>query len=335
MGYNRENILVFDLEGKAKAHRETFLSELAAVPGVLKASSTATIESFFGAHSTTWGLSWPGKGSNATMHYRIVDYGMIELMGIKMKEGRPFSKEFKSDGSKIIFNETAIRTMGLKNPIGTKIHFIGKEFEIVGVVKDFNFESLHGSVKPLFMILFPDMLNTVMLKVKSGNLSETLDNISKFNDEFNPGFPFAYQFLDDDFQQLYPGEKTVSILSRYFAGLAILISCLGLFGLATFTTERRAKEIGIRKTLGLSVFGILRLLLGDFTKMVLIAVLISFPISYLISRDWLKNFAYRIDLEWWFFAGAGVAVLFITLSTVSLQALKAANVNPSKSLRAE
>ena len=336
LGYNRDNIIVFDLEGKAKEHRETFLSEVTKVPGVLKASSTANIKSFFGAHSTTWGVSWPGKGSNATMHYRIVDYGMIELLGMEMKEGRSFSKDFTSDRSKIIFNETAIKTMGLKeNPIGTKIHFMGMEFEIVGIVKDFHFESLHGQVKPLFMILFPDLLNTVMLKVRTDNLSETLKRLAEFNDGFNPDFPFTYQFLDEDFQQLYAGEKTVSILLRYFAGLAILISCFGLFGLATFTTERRTKEIGVRKTLGSSEFGIVRLLLGDFAIMVLAATLISFPISYLISRNWLENFAYRIDLEWWFFAGSGVAILFIALSTVSVQAIKAANINPSKSLRSE
>lgn len=336
MGYNRDNIIVFDLEGEAKAHRETFLSEIAKVPGVIRASSTANIESFFGAHSTTWGLSWPGKTSNATMHYRIVDYGMIELLGMKMKEGRSFSKYFDSDRSKIIFNETAVKTMGLKgNPVGTKINFMGRDFEILGVVKDFNFESLHGDVKPLFMVLFPELLNSVMLKVKSQNLGETLNGLSEFNDDFNPGFPLSYQFLDDDFQELYAGEKTVSVLSRYFAGLAILISCLGLFGLATFTAERRKKEIGIRKTLGLSAFGIVRLLLGDFIKMVIIAILISFPISYVISRNWLKNFTLRIELEWWFFAGSGLAVLIIALFTVSVHALKAANVNPSKSLRNE
>jgi putative ABC transport system permease protein len=338
LGYNRDNVIVFDLEGKAKDNRETYLSEVAKIPGVLKASCAANYESFFGAHSSTWGVKWPGKDPSAkvTMHYRIVDYDMIELLGMEMKEGRPFSPDYDSDRSKIIFNETAIKTMGFKeDAIGTKIDFMGREFEIMGIVKDFHFESLHGSVKPMFMILFPDLLNTVMLKVSNNKLSETLNSLAEFNHEFNPGTPFTYYFLDDDFQDLYSGEKTVSILSRYFAGLAILISCLGLFGLATFTAQRRTKEIGIRKILGSSVFEIIRMLLGDIAKILLAAILISFPISYLISKNWLESFVYRIDLEWWFFAGAGLSVLLIALFTVIVQAIKAASVNPSESLRNE
>jgi len=326
------------LEGKAKAHRETFLSELSKIPGVINASSTANIHSFFGAHSSTWGVSWPGKDpeSNVTMHYRIVDYNMIELLGMEMKEGRAFSKNYESDHSKIILNETAIKTMDLEgDAMGTKIDFMGRKFEIAGVVKDFHFESLHGEIKPLFMILFPDLLNTVLLKVRNDRLTETLNSLAEFNRKFNPGFPLAYKFLDDDFQKLYTSEQTVSLLSRYFAGLTVIISCLGLFGLAAFTAERRTKEIGIRKILGSSEFGIIRLLLQDFTQIVLVAILISFPISYLVSKSWLESFAYKIELEWWFFAGAGTIALLVAWITVGFRALKAARVNPTLCLKKE
>jgi putative ABC transport system permease protein len=203
------------------------------------------------------------------------------------------------------------------------------------VVKDFHFESLHEEVKPLFFRLSSENANRIMIKIAGGRERETIHQLSEFYQDYNPGFAFDYTFLDEEYQAQYVAEQRVAVLSRYFAGLAILISCLGLFGLAAFTAERRLKEIGIRKILGSSNFGIVRLLSADFTKMVLMAIVIALPISYFIAAKWLESFALRIDLAWWYFAGAGCLALLIAWFTVSLQTVKAANVNPTECLKDE
>jgi ABC-type antimicrobial peptide transport system permease subunit len=174
-----------------------------------------------------------------------------------------------------------------------------------------------------------------MVKIAAGKEQETIDKLARFYGKYNPGFTFEYKFLDADYQAQYAAEKRVSVLSKYFAGLAILISCLGLFGLATFTAERRRKEIGIRKVLGSTEMGIVYLLSGEFTKMVLVAVVIALPLSYLLTKQWLDNFAFSIDLEWWYFVGAGLAALLISWLTVGTQAIKASRINPIHTLRDE
>lgn len=174
-----------------------------------------------------------------------------------------------------------------------------------------------------------------MARIKGGDEVETLERLSEFYKSYNPGFPLDYTFLDDDYQRQYVSEQRVSTLSRYFAGLAIVISCLGLFGLAAFTAKRRLKEIGIRKILGASDFGVVRLLSGDFTKTVVTAIVIALPVSYFTAKSWLDRFAVRIDLEWWFFAASGVLALLIAWFTVGLQTIKAARVNPAKCIKDE
>jgi ABC-type antimicrobial peptide transport system permease subunit len=260
---------------------------------------------------------------------------MIELLGVKMKEGRSFSKDFAGEDEKIIFNEAAIAFMGMTDPIGKKIKLWDKEREIVGVVKDFNFETFHEQVKPLFFFLGPENTGNIMIKIAAGGERETIARLEEFYSTFNPGFPFSYRFIDDDYQELYTAERRVATLSKYFAGLAVLISCLGLFGLAAFTAERRMKEIGIRKILGSSNRSIVYLLTGEFTTMVLIAIVIALPASYYMATTWLGGFVFRIDLQWWFFAGAGFAALLIAWFTVGIQTLKAARVNPTECLRSE
>jgi ABC-type antimicrobial peptide transport system permease subunit len=174
-----------------------------------------------------------------------------------------------------------------------------------------------------------------MIKIAAGREKETLAQLQRFYQEFNPGFPFDYKFLDQDYQALYAAEQRVATLSKYFAALTILISCLGLFGLATFTAERRLKEIGIRKILGSSDLGIMQLLSADFTRIVLIAILIALPVSFLLTKSWLEGFAYRIELEWWFFIGAGLVALLIAWFTIGLQTVKAARINPTQCLKNE
>jgi ABC-type antimicrobial peptide transport system permease subunit len=174
-----------------------------------------------------------------------------------------------------------------------------------------------------------------MVKIEKGKEQETMASLGSFYGEFNPGFPFTYRFLDEDYQNLYAAEQRVATLSKYFAGLAILISCLGLFGLAAFTAERRMKEIGIRKILGSTNRNIVYLLSGEFTKMVLAAILVALPASYFIATLWLENFVFRIDLQWWFFAASGSAALLIAWLTVGIQTIRAAQSNPTHYLRTE
>jgi ABC-type antimicrobial peptide transport system permease subunit len=207
--------------------------------------------------------------------------------------------------------------------------------QIIGIAKDFHFESLHENIRPLIFRLWPERTNRFMAKIEAGKEKETIDRLQAFYKAYNPGFTLDYRFLDQEYQAQYVAEQRVSTLSRYFAGIAILISCLGLFGLAAFTAERRLKEIGIRKTLGATDFGIVRLLSADFTRMVLTAIVIALPISYFITRKWLEGFAYRIDLEWWFFIASGFLAILIAWFTVGLQTVKAARVNPTECLKDE
>jgi len=334
LGFSRDNVITFTAEGKITDAPETFLSEIKKIPGVVNASYLDG--DLISMHSGTTALDWQGKHTDNTVDFEILrtGYDLVETLGLTLKEGRTFSRDFSDESSKVIFNEAAIESMGLTHPVGQTVKVWGKEKQIIGVVKNFHFESLYENVNPFFF-MFSDKARNMMVKIKAGTTQETLAQLEEFYQGFNQGVPFDYRFLDEDYQKLYASENRVSVLSRYFAGLAILISCLGLFGLATFMAERRLKEIGIRKILGASDFGIVRLLSGDFTKMVLVAIIIALPISYFIARNWLEGFAYRIDLEWWFFAGTGVLALLIAWFTVGLQTVKAARVNLTECLKDE
>jgi ABC-type antimicrobial peptide transport system permease subunit len=204
------------------------------------------------------------------------------------------------------------------------------------VVKDFQYGSIHQRVEPL-IFRFRSALagRNTMVKIKAGTERVTIEQIEKLYKEFHPKYPFEFSFLDDDYQALYEAESRVAASSKYFTAIAIIISCLGLFGLAAFTAERRIKEIGIRKVMGASEFGILRLLSADFTEMVLMAIFIALPISYVIVKKWLNDFAYRIELEWWLFVGAALAALVIAWITIGLQTVRAARINPARTLKIE
>ncbi|WP_347159017.1 ABC transporter permease [Pontibacter chitinilyticus] len=335
MGYEKDNVIYFGMEGQLNESLEAFLSEVKKVPGVVNASSID--RSMIGSHNTTAGLNWTGKKPDEVVAFEImgVNHDIIETLDMKMKEGRAFSRDFGTDSSKIIFNEAAIAAMGLKDPVGKVINLWGTNMEILGVVKNFNFQSLHENVKPLFLRLQPHNTRIVMLRMEAGTEKEAIDKIRGLYTTFNPGYSFDYTFLDEEYKAQYAAEQRVSVLSRYFAGLAIMISCLGLFGLAAFTAERRLKEIGIRKVLGATELNIVYLLSGDFTRLVLISILIALPVSYLLVKNWLDNFAYKIDLEPGYFIGAGALALLVAWLTVGMQAVKAAKVNPSQCLKDE
>lgn len=334
LGFNRDNVIKFTAEGKAAEAPEAYLSEIKKLDGIIEASYMDG--DLVGLHSGTIAVDWEGKAPDKVVDFELlgVGYDLIETLGIELAEGRSFEQEFGSEDSKLIFNETAIENMGIEDPIGKTVSLWGEEKQIVGVVKDFHFETLYEKVKPFFFRLLPKA-NNIVVKIKAGTEQETLARLEEFYQEHNMGIPFEYRFLDEDFQKLYVSEMQVAALSRYFAGLAILISCLGLFGLAAFTAERKTKEIGIRKVLGASEWKIMELLSGDFAKMVLVAIVIALPLSYYLTKNWLDGFAYKIDMEWWFFIGAGVLTMLIALITISFQSVKAALMNPVKSLKSD
>jgi len=341
LGYNKDGIIYFDMDGKVIEHRETFLSELRKQPGVQQASSIfalSTNSGFFGKDGSTGYLKWPGKPpeQQVNMNYRIVDYDMIELLNMEIKKGRSFSRTFDSKSAAVILNETAVETMGLKDPEGTTIEIWNNQYKIIGVVKDFYFESIQaGKVKPMFMLRDMGRLNTIMIKVSGNELDRTINAIQEFHSRFNPGYPFAYKFLDHDFQNLYSTERKMSALSRYFSGLAILISCMGLFGLTAFTVNKRKKELCTRKVLGASGIQLIFLLYKDISKLVFISLLIGLPVGYLITSNWLNGFAERITIQPWMFIASGGISFALMLIASGIQIFKALLINPAESLRTE
>lgn len=335
LGYNRANILSFE-RPNFREKSEVFLTTLENIPGVEQVGRM--FDNILNGEIGQSGYSWQGGDSESGYLFKspIVSYNAIETLDMKLLEGRTFSKDFQNEKEKIIINETALKKMGLVDPIGQKISYghLGGEREIIGVVKDFHYGSIHQKIAPL-IFRFSAEANNIMVKVKAGTEQSTIAAIEKVFKEFHPAYPLSFTFLDADYQALYESESRVAILSKYFSGLAILISCLGLFGLAMFTAERRKKEIGIRKVLGASVFSIVQMLTKDFSKTVIIAIFIAIPISYLIANDWLANFAYSIDLSWWYFIVPGLLVLLIAWFTVGVQTVQAASVNPIHALKQE
>jgi putative ABC transport system permease protein len=334
LGYQRDNLIYFEKEGRVAENLDTFIEELKNISGIVNASAIA--QSIVGtSQSNTMGVEWPGKEPDQMVQFFNVGvhYGLIETLGIEMKLGRSYSKQFGSEDSKIIFNEAAIETMGLNDPIGKVIRLWGEDLQIIGVVKNFNNQSLHEVVKPMFLKLSPDNIMGIMVRIQGVNQKETIQNLQKYYESYNAGYTFDYNFLSDDYEAQYIMENRVASLSRYFAGIAMLISCLGLFGLAAFSSERRFKEIGIRKSLGSSDFKIILLLSKDFTKTVLISIAIALPISYLMTKGWLDGFAYRIDLKIGYFLFAGLLAMLVTWLTIGFQAVKATKINVVKCLR--
>jgi|APTNR8051073442_1049403.scaffolds.fasta_scaffold00018_12 predicted permease len=336
LGYKKDNLIRIPIEGKVEASLETFLNEVKGVPGVVDASSMG--HSLLGRNNNTSGLEWDGKNPDDLILFENirVNYDMIETLGVEFVEGRSFSRDHGTDTSAIIFNEAAIRVMGLKEPVGKVIKLWDQyNLEIIGVVKDFHFQSLHEVVNPLFFVLNPKNTWNVMIRLEGGKEQETLKSLGNLYSTFNPGFTFEYTFQDVDYARQYSAEQRVASLSGYFAAFAILISCLGLFGLAAFTAERRLKEIGIRKALGSSSSNIVLLLSGDFTRMVLLSIALGLPVSYWLLNEWLQRFAFHIELTPWYFVTAGVIAMLIAWLTVASQAIRAANVNPVQCLRSE
>lgn len=333
LGYDREHVIHFDTENISDA----FMNELKGIPGV--ANAGRFYHDLLGRHGSTGAVDWPGRDPEKHINFGNLEmgYDLIETMDFKLAEGKSFQREFGSI-NQIVFNESAIKEMGLKNPIGMHVTLWGDDKEIVGVVKDFNFESLYSKVAPCFLQLVPMVdgyPSRVMVRLTPGDQANTIERIEKFFRKYNSGLAFEYTFFSEDYQRLYQAEQRVATLSRYFSTITVVIGCLGLFGLAAFTAERRAKEIGIRKVLGSTNAGIVALLSGEFLTTVLIAIGIAIPMSHLALSSWLRGFEYRIDIPLHYYVLSALSAVAIALVTVGSQAYKAASADPAKVLRVD
>ena len=341
VGFDREQVLVLHDTHVLGAKAEAFKVELAKLSSVVKVASAGFLPAGHTSQSVD-GIQFRDgtrTGTHRTKGYYI-DEDYLPTLGIDLAQGRNFSKAFSTENSSVLLNEAAVRTYGFKNPIGQQISTVGDGSEgskhtytVVGVVKDFHFESMHQHIAPLVIFYGKDN-DQLALRIQTNDIPRLLQKIEQ-QWKATTDNPFAYSFLNERFSKMYQSEQHISQLFAVFAGLAILIACLGLFGLAAFTTHQRTKEIGVRKVLGSSVTGIVTLLLTDYLKLILIATLIASPIAGYTMSQWLRDFAYRIDLPWWAFALAGVLATVVAVLTVSYLAIKAALVNPVKSLKAE
>ena len=339
LGFAKENLLYMPLEGDLQKNFMTFKQELLKQPGIKSISSAQSNPLETG--SSTSGVRWPGKDTTQLILFSTnpITYDYIKTMGIQLVNGRDFSRDYSLDTMNYLVNEAAARKIGYKDAVGKELTMWGDKGVIIGVMKDYHHNSLHVPIEPLILRLFKESSGgywgNVMIRTEAGKTKQAIASMEKVFKQFNPGFPFRYYFTDEEISRNYKAENTVSQLSRYFAFLAIFISCLGLFGLVTFTTEQRTKEIGIRKVLGASVPGIVQMLSKDFLKLVFVAAIIAFPVAWWAMHKWLSDFAYRINISWWVFVVAGIAAALIALVTISFQAIKAAWANPVKSLRTE
>jgi putative ABC transport system permease protein len=289
-------------------------------------------------YSTNSGFDWKGKDPALAVEFPNIDvtYDYGKTVSWQFTDGRDFSKAFMSDSVGFVINETAAKFMGLKNPVGETLKWDGVPYKIIGVIKDMVVESPYAPVRPSLFHLLKGGGDFVMMKINPKmSAHEALAKIENVYKTYNPAQPFEYQFVDEEYAKKFGNEERIGKLATSFASLAIFISCLGLFGMASFMAEQRVKEIGVRKVLGASVFNLWRLLSKDFIALVLISLVIASPIAYYFMHNWLQNYQYRSDMAWWIFALTGLGAITITLLTVSYQSIKAALANPVKSLRSE
>ena len=336
LGYDRDNLLYIPLEGNLSDKYSLFKEELEQDPSIQGVSRCSDEPTSLG--NGTFSVLWDGKDPNSSPMFTTmsVGYDFVRTMNLKLVAGRGLSRSFASDSSGFLVNESALALMKYKDPLGKPLSLWEQKGQIVGLLKDFHFTSLHDPIKPLIIHLDENGGGGVALvRIKAGRTKSAIGSLEKICKRLNPQFPFSYSFADEQYQKLYKSEEIVSRLSNVFAVLAIFISCMGLLGLAMFTAEQRNKEIGIRKVLGASIGSLFTMLSGEFIVLVGLAILIASPIAWWAMHVWSRDFAYSVKLDWWIFLLAGLVAIFIALLTVSFQSVKAALVKPIESLRAE
>jgi ABC-type antimicrobial peptide transport system permease subunit len=296
-------------------------------------SSNNPITSIFAYMSD---IRWTGKANDQrpSIATEATEYDFVKTIGAKLKEGRDFSEEF-NDSSSMVLNQAAADYMNFKNPVGETVTWDGKDYKVIGVTENVLMGSVYRPIEPMMVIYDPSWFAFMVIRMPKGDVTDHLKKMEAVFKKYNPEYPFDYSFADVEFQQKFSAIDMIRKISNVFASLAILISCLGLFGLAAFTAEQRTKEIGIRKVMGANVSNVIILLSKDFAKLVLISFVIAGPLSWWLMDKWLQAFPYRITIQWWVIALAGVAALLLAVITVSSQAIKAATANPAHSLRTE
>jgi ABC-type antimicrobial peptide transport system permease subunit len=337
IGYNQNGLVNIWMEREVKEHYEAVRNELknsGAIEEMTASNATLT-----GVWNTNGGFNWEGKDPNLAVDFpnNSVRYDFGKTVGWHLKQGRDFSRDFATDSLAFIINTSAAKFLGFTDPVGKILKWNDRPYTIIGVIEDIMQESPFYPVRPTLYHIdqFEDMNNVILKLNPNRSVAASMKDIEQTFRKYSPDVPFDYKFVDEDFGSKFLAEERIGKLSSYFAVLAIFISCLGLFGMASFVAEQRTKEMGIRKVLGASVSNLWRLLSTEFIVLVLLSCVIATPIAYYYLNSWLSNYDYRIDVSWVVFVGATVVALVITLATVSFQAIRAALMNPVKSLRTE
>ncbi len=335
VGYNRDGLIAVNMNTpQLREHYDAINNDLMLTGVVEHMAQSSHSATYFPNNNS---LDWRGKDPGQVIFFRRIgvspDFG--KTIGWRIKEGRDFLNNNKADSASVLLNETGAKITGLKNVVGEIIKYNGKDYRVAGVVQDMVTQSPYEPVPPAFFFL-DDYLGVITIRIKPNTPIHTaLAKMEPVFKRYNAGNPFEFKFVDEEYAKKFSNEMRIGNLATFFAILAIFISCLGLFGLASFVTEQRTKEIGVRKVLGASVFNLWRLLSKEFVVLVTIALFISIPVAYYFMHNWLQNYQYRAEISWWIFAVAGISALLVTLLTVSYQSIKSALMNPVKSLRSE
>jgi putative ABC transport system permease protein len=333
LGYDKSHVFTFGMR-RIGPHYDAVKAELLKQPGILAVTRSDQI--IVDLNNISGMNDWDGKlpGQTFIVHPLAIDKDFLAFFKMKLVAGAGFTGAV-NDTAHFILNETAIKQLGMKDPIGKRFMLNGQNGTIIGVTKDFHYASMKEKIGPTVFLYNPHYLGGVYVKTTGRDAQAAIAAVAAQYKQYNGEHPFNYNFLDDKFNDLYKGEQQEGALFDYFAGIAIFISCLGLLGLAAYTAQVRTREIGIRKVLGAGVGNLTAMLSFDFLKLVIIAIIVASPLAWYAMNKWLQNYAYRVDLQWWVFAVASVIAMMVAFITISFQAIKAALVNPIKSLRSE
>ncbi len=336
LGLTSDQVVVVPIfQAGVKPKYELFKKEILTSPDILNASAVAYFPGTQGYYQNTWWEGLPESDYSNSMDWIPVDQDFINTLKIELKKGEFIPGNISAKGSIVyVLNESAVKKIGWDEPIGKQFDIIGKG-EVLGVIKDFNFKSLHNELKPLALTFYPDLFDNLMIKISDGNIPNTIGFLKRKWESLFPQYPFEFTFLNDDFQKMYKKETTTSLIITYISFMTLIVSCIGLFGLVLFTIDNRIKEIGLRKVSGSTTGRIVQMLNIEFIRWILVSFILACPVIIYSMQKWLENFAYRVNLSWWIFVSAGLITIVISLLTVSWHTWKTATKNPVECLRHE